>query len=91
MDSEHPACQDSSIVTSATSLSSKPRLLVFIVAYNAEGTISAVLSRIPTSLMADYAVEVLVIDDSSKDETFERSEIVRRLLRAEVSKLKSKG
>ena len=60
MDSEHPACQDSSIATSAA-LSSKPRLLVFIVAYNAEGTISAVLSRIPASLIADYAVEVLVM------------------------------
>src|SRR3954468_22896645 len=45
------------------------RLLVFIVAYNAETTIEKVLSRIPASLhTAD--VEVLIIDDSSKDDTF---------------------
>src|SRR4051794_35550393 len=45
------------------------RLLVFIVAYNAETTIEKVLSRIPATLhSAD--VEVLIIDDSSKDNTF---------------------
>src|SRR3954463_246669 len=45
------------------------RLLVFIVAYNAETTIEKVLSRIPASLhSAD--VEVLIIDDSSKENTF---------------------
>ena len=45
------------------------RVLIFIVAYNAETTIEKVLSRIPTSLHQD-AVEVLIIDDSSRDETF---------------------
>lgn len=45
------------------------RLLVFIVAYNAETTIEKVLSRIPASLQSDQ-VEVLIIDDSSKDDTF---------------------
>lgn len=45
------------------------RLLVFIVAYNAETTIEKVLSRIPRSLHTDD-VEVLIIDDSSKDNTF---------------------
>lgn len=45
------------------------RLLVFIVAYNAETTIEKVLSRIPASLHSDD-VEVLIIDDSSKDDTF---------------------
>ncbi len=45
------------------------RVLIFIVAYNAETTIEKVLSRIPASLhSAD--VEVLIIDDSSKDQTF---------------------
>lgn len=45
------------------------RLLIFVVAYNAETTIEKVLSRIPESLhTAD--VEVLIIDDSSKDQTF---------------------
>lgn len=45
------------------------RVLIFIVAYNAEKTISSVLSRIPLSLRTAN-VEVLIIDDSSKDRTF---------------------
>jgi hypothetical protein len=45
------------------------RLLIFIVAYNAETTIGKVLSRIPASLHCDD-VEVLVIDDFSGDRTF---------------------
>src|SRR6266487_4568065 len=45
------------------------RLLIFIVAYNAETTIEKVLGRIPASLRSDD-VEVLIIDDSSKDDTF---------------------
>ena len=56
----------------------RPRLLVFIVAYNAEKTIEGVLSRIPPSLLDDYDVETLVIDDSSQDATFDRSETIRR-------------
>ena len=54
------------------------RLLVFIVAYNAEQTIESVLRRIPESLLEHYDVDVLIIDDSSKDETFRRSELVKR-------------
>ena len=53
-----------------------PRLLVFIVAYNAERTLESVLARIPA--MPEYDVEVLVIDDASADETFERGEELRR-------------
>jgi glycosyltransferase involved in cell wall biosynthesis len=45
------------------------RLLIFVVAYNAESTIEKVLTRIPSCLHSDQ-VEVLIIDDSSKDETF---------------------
>jgi glycosyltransferase involved in cell wall biosynthesis len=56
----------------------RPRLLVFIVAYNAEKTIESVLRRIPPTLLDDYDVETLVIDDSSRDATFERSETIRR-------------
>jgi glycosyltransferase involved in cell wall biosynthesis len=47
------------------------RLLIFVVAYNAETTIEKVLSRIPSSLRLP-GVEVLIIDDSSKDDTFLR-------------------
>lgn len=45
------------------------RLLIFIVAYNAETTIEKVLRRIPRCLHCKD-VEVLIIDDSSKDNTF---------------------
>jgi glycosyltransferase involved in cell wall biosynthesis len=45
------------------------RVLIFVVAYNAETTIAKVLSRIPKSLHTSD-VEVLIIDDSSKDQTF---------------------
>ena len=48
---------------------SQKRILIFIVAYNAERTIGSVLSRIPQSLR-NPGVEVLIIDDSSKDSTF---------------------
>jgi glycosyltransferase involved in cell wall biosynthesis len=47
-----------------------PRLLVFVVAYEAESTLSRVLERIPASIWA-LETEVLVIDDSSRDRTFE--------------------
>jgi glycosyltransferase involved in cell wall biosynthesis len=46
------------------------RLLIFIVAYNAEKTIEGVLDRIPAELH-HRNVEVLIIDDSSKDKTFQ--------------------
>ena len=45
------------------------RVLIFIVAYNAEKTINSVLDRIPAELHTRN-VEVLIIDDSSKDATF---------------------
>jgi glycosyltransferase involved in cell wall biosynthesis len=45
------------------------RLLIFIVAYNAERTIEKVLARIPSSLQSED-VEILIIDDSSSDDTF---------------------
>jgi glycosyltransferase involved in cell wall biosynthesis len=48
----------------------KPRLLIFIVAYNAEKTITSVVHRIPASLSRSYDVEVLIIDDASADATF---------------------
>ena len=48
----------------------KKRVLIFIVAYNAEKTIATVLSRIPVELRQPGA-EVLVIDDFSRDKTFQ--------------------
>ncbi|MCK9460024.1 MAG: glycosyltransferase, partial [Proteobacteria bacterium] len=49
----------------------KHRLLVFVVAYNAESTLLKVLDRIPAALFDAYDTEVLVIDDASRDRTFE--------------------
>jgi glycosyltransferase involved in cell wall biosynthesis len=54
------------------------RLLIFIVAYNAEKTIESVLKRIPSLLLDLYEIEVLIIDDSSQDDTFRKSELIRR-------------
>ena len=48
----------------------KKRVLIFIVAYNAERKIEKVIERIPRSL-AQYDTRILIIDDSSKDQTFE--------------------
>lgn len=56
----------------------KGRLLIFIVAYNAEQTIENVLQRIPRTLSDDYDVEILIIDDSSQDQTFAKSELAKR-------------
>src|SRR5438270_696868 len=50
----------------------KRRVLVFIVAYNAERTLEGVIRRIPASLAA-HDTHILVIDDSSRDRTFERA------------------
>src|ERR1700722_1157270 len=55
----------------------KKRVLIFIVAYNAERTIQQVVRRIPSSL-AEYDTEILIIDDSSHDETFEQAHHMER-------------
>ena len=52
----------------------KPSLLIFIVAYNAEKTISWVLKRIPVSIKNEFLVEVLIIDDQSSDNTSQVSQ-----------------
>ncbi len=56
----------------------KPRVLVFIVAYDAEKTISSVIQRIPAALADTYEVEILIIDDASSDATFEQGHIMQR-------------
>jgi glycosyltransferase involved in cell wall biosynthesis len=49
----------------------KPRLLVFIIAYYAEETLTSVLERVPRSIFKDYDCEILVVDDASGDRTSE--------------------
>jgi glycosyltransferase involved in cell wall biosynthesis len=56
----------------------KPRVLVFIVAFNAEKTIAEVVFRIPASLRNTFEVDVLIIDDSSGDLTFTKSHLVSK-------------
>ena len=56
----------------------KPRVLVFIVAFNAEKTIAEVVFRIPASLLGTYEVDILIIDDSSGDSTFNKSHLVSK-------------
>src|ERR1035438_8440909 len=56
----------------------KPRVLVFIVAYNAEKTIHKIVLRIPVELRNTYEVDVPIIDDSSADATFEKGHAVSR-------------
>lgn len=50
---------------------SKPSLLIFIVAFNAEKHIEKVLDRIPEEVFQKYQYEVLIIDDHSADQTFQ--------------------
>ena len=47
-----------------------PKILIFVVAYEAQTTLEKVLDRVPEEVF-QYDTEVLVIDDSSKDKTFE--------------------
>lgn len=56
----------------------RDRLLVFVVAYEAESTLKDVLDRIPRSVLESFAVEVLVVDDASSDRTFSIGEEYRR-------------
>lgn len=51
----------------------KSRCLIFVVAYHAEATIEDVVQRVPVALSQDYDVDILIIDDSSADRTFEKS------------------
>jgi len=56
--------------TTQDSGGSPHRLLVFIVAYQAESSLKEVLDRIPRSVLEDHEVEILVVDDASDDRTF---------------------
>ena len=59
----------------------RPKVLIFVVAYQAEATLAGVLERLPP-ITDDLDVDVLVIDDGSSDRTFEtgwRSRVGSRL------------
>jgi len=56
----------------------RPKILVFIVAYNAEKTIAEVVRRIPATLLDTYEVDVLIIDDCSRDATFDKGHLISK-------------
>ena len=66
----------------------KKNLLIFVVAYNAETTIKSVVSRIPKELSKKYNLEILIIDDSSKDKTFEISKKLKEFYKNQRIKIK---
>ena len=51
----------------------KKRVLIFVVSYKAEKFIKSVLARIPANIWTNptFNVEVMVIDDESRDRTFQ--------------------
>jgi glycosyltransferase involved in cell wall biosynthesis len=61
---------DADAVTAAEEVLKRTKVAIFIVAFQAEHFIASVLDRIPNRLR-DLFSEVLVIDDSSSDLTFE--------------------
>ena len=56
----------------------KIKLLIFIVAYNAEKTIKSVVNRIPKVLFKDFNLEIIIIDDMSSDATLEVSKKIKK-------------
>ena len=52
-------------------MNTKARLLILIVAYKAESTIRNVIDRIPMDLSLRYETQILIIDDSSDDSTYD--------------------
>jgi len=56
---------------SSKGTASKVRLLIFVIAYRAEKTLTWVLSRIPGQIFRTFDCEILVVDDASTDRTFE--------------------
>ena len=54
----------------------KKRVLIFVVSFKAEEYISSVLNRIPENIRNNpfFEAEVLVIDDESRDRTFQQAQ-----------------
>ena len=63
----------------------KEKLLIFMVAYNHETTIENVVNRIPKELFNLYDLEILSIDDASRDNTF----IISKEIKKKYKKKKS--
>lgn len=48
----------------------RSKLLICVVAFDAQATLAGVLRRIPRALFSDFFCQILVIDDASSDATF---------------------
>jgi glycosyltransferase involved in cell wall biosynthesis len=70
---------DENAVLSSREVLKARKIAIFIVAFQAEQFITSVLERIPAELR-DLFAEILVIDDSSSDETFETASRAGELL-----------
>jgi len=55
----------------------KPKVLIFVLAYNAEKTISETIKRLPLN-NKDYDLEILIVDDASSDSTFIKAKNSKR-------------
>ena len=53
------------------------RIMILVVAYNAESTLIPVLERIPAAIMAKVE-EIVVFDDASHDRTYEVGDAYRQ-------------
>ena len=54
-----------------------PKVLIFVLAYNAEKTISETIKRLPLN-NKDYDLEILIVDDASSDSTFIKAKNSKR-------------
>jgi glycosyltransferase involved in cell wall biosynthesis len=70
---------DEAAVTAAEAVLERTKVAIFIVAFQAEHFIASVLDRIPPRLRNLFA-EILVIDDSSSDLTFETARLAAERL-----------
>ncbi len=52
------------------------RIMILVVAYNAEATLASVLARIPAAVLAKVE-EIVVFDDASQDRTYQVGERYR--------------
>jgi len=53
----------------------KPKLLIFIIAFNAENTLEKSFQSLTEELFQKYDIEILIINDASTDNTFETMKV----------------
>ena len=61
----------------------KKRILIFIPAYNVEKQIPRVLKRIPIDELSDHFIQILIIEDCSKDNT---KQVIENFVKKDLNK-----